>query len=85
MHLDPTQQEGRKKFVNKNMGLSLGSEPSIVITGDLRMSPKAGQVSLDQVSVTIYGLRLQPKGKQWRFSLSLQCEYRLLIFYFFPL
>lgn len=82
MHLDPTQQEGRKKFVNKNMGLSLGSEPSIVITGDLRMSPKAG---LDQVSVTIYGLRLQPKGKQWRFSLSLQCEYRLLIFYFFPL
>lgn len=63
MHLGPTQEEGRKKSVNKNMGLSLGSEPSIVITGDLRMSPTAGQVSLDQASVTIYGPKISAKGK----------------------
>lgn len=63
MHLGPTQEEGRKKFVNKNMGLSLDSESSTVITGDLGMSPKAGQVSPDQVSVTIHGPKTSAKGK----------------------
>lgn len=44
MHLGATQEKGRKRHVNKDVGLSLGLESSSGLTGDLGMSPEADQV-----------------------------------------
>lgn len=73
MHLGATQEKGRKRHANKDVGLSLGLESSSGLTGDLGMSLQADQVGLDLGSFTTQRPEPQIRGRQWRILASFQC------------
>lgn len=63
MYLGATQEKGRKRHVNKDVGLALGLESSSGLTGDLEISPEADQVSLDLGLFTTQRPEPSDKGK----------------------